>query len=96
MAQSKRYETDETPETPEVVISDENRELAEKIVTQLGDYHEHEMGHRVELLNMGIFTTPFHKTKKQATADMVERVGTMLEDGSLVLSDSWVVDNLKS
>lgn len=77
-------------------ISKENKALATKIVTQKGAYYESESGHRVDLAEtLGIFTTAWHETKDEATANMVERVATQLQDGSLALSDTWADDNLK-
>ena len=84
-----------------------NSVLAEKIVTQLGTVSKQEQPGKEEgdkpiifyvcsLLDVaGLQATVPGETKKAAVEAAIEYVTKELDEGNLILSDTWAEDNLK-
>lgn len=80
-------------------MSKKNTELAKKIVDQLGKVTKSEASDDYFVnFEAGVLPyegLPYAATKKAAVSAGIERIASDLDDGSLVLSDTWAEDNLQ-
>lgn len=79
-------------------MSKKNKDLAVKIIDQLGVVENSESGegYIVNLSNtvLPYQAMPWGKTQKAAKANAVGYIADELDTGSLTLSDTWAEDNL--
>jgi len=87
-------------------MSKENKTIAEKIVAKYGQYSKDDHKaideldvdrtvHTIKLLNVAGIIATFHgDSKKLVTERAAEYVEEQLNDEKIILSDSWVEDNL--
>lgn len=83
-----------------------NIELAQKIVDKYGEYSKEDHKaideldadqtvHTLRLMNVAGIVAAFHgKSKKSVTEEAVKYVKQELDDEKIILSDTWVEDNL--
>lgn len=83
-----------------------NIELAQKIVAKYGEYSKEDHKaideldadqtvHTIRLMGVAGIVAGFHgKTKKEVTEEAVKLVKSELDEGNVVLSDTWAEDNL--
>ena len=90
---SKVWQQGEVPK--EVKPSKKNLELARSIIEKFADVTKHERGYDVDLIGI-IGVRHEHVTQKEseATEAAATKIAVMLEKGELVLSDTWIKDNI--
>lgn len=83
-------------EIKEVDPSKENLELAHKIVENFAEITKHDRGYDIDLIGIiGVRHEHVTQKKSEAIEAASHKVAVMLEKGELVLSDTWVKDNLE-
>lgn len=79
-------------------ISKENRELAEKITNRLGTIRKSGSGEGFYVdfndANLPYQAMQWGETEDEATDNAIETIANDLQNGDLVLSDTWEADNL--